>query len=65
MTHRARVTAPESRNASAGGKHLGLVPSRFEDALNRISNSPIVVDRYDDVCRMRHQGRSFAHETVG
>ena len=37
-----------------GRIYLGLVPGRFQDTLNRFSNTTIVVDRCDDRFRLRH-----------
>jgi hypothetical protein len=42
-----------------GTEHDGLVPCRLEYALNRVSNSTIVVDRGDEVFGRRHENKNL------
>ena len=57
MTHVTLDSAPDSRNVFRGFEGDGFVSGGFEDALNRLSNTTIVVDGCDNEIRLRHQPR--------
>jgi hypothetical protein len=45
---------PRFQKFLGGAEQQGLVTSRFEDALNRLSNPAIIIDRCDEVFRLYH-----------
>ena len=59
MTHDTLDSAPDKQKCFRGFEGDGFVSGGFEDALNRFSNTTIVVDGCDDHIRLRHQDAPF------